>query len=300
MGGIAGGAVREDLTGQSPLLVHDFDTTRRGGNAAGRAALLGSVVKLTGGIMLTIDDLNPDDLRDTAALHKAHLRLGLFPRLGRRFLRQYHETFARSPYGIALVAHFDDRVVGALFGTSSNADHYGWVVRNCGLELAVAGSGALLFRPQLAWTFASTRITRYARGLRRYMAPAPSEDAQQAPTLSVLSHIVTAAGMRHQGVGRRLVERFRALARADGARDAVLITEEGGEGAPFFERIGCTCVSHRTAQDGNTVREYRLPLLEQDVHEDIDSRRRSRADRPYRARHGAGPALPASGFSKPH
>lgn len=250
--------------------------------------------------MLTIDELRPDDLPETAALHKAHLRLGLFPRLGRRFLRQYHETFARSPYGVALVARSDDGVVGALFGTSSNADHYGWVVRNCGLELAVAGSGALLFRPQLAWTFASTRITRYARGLRRHMA-SPSEDTHHAPALSVLSHIVTDAGMRHQGVGRQLVDRFRALARSEGARDAVLITEEGGEGAPFFERIGCTCVSHRTAQDGNTVQEYRLPLVEQDVHEDIGSRRRRVSiDRPYRVRYGAGPVLPAGGVSKPH
>src|SRR5690606_32127273 len=103
----------------------------------------------------------PDDLPSTAALHKAYLRLGLFPRLGRGFLRQYHETFAKSPYGIALVARSEGAVVGALFGTSSNAHHYGWVVRNCGWDLALAGSSALLFHPQLAWTFASTRITRY-------------------------------------------------------------------------------------------------------------------------------------------
>ncbi|HEV7276625.1 MAG TPA: GNAT family N-acetyltransferase [Devosiaceae bacterium] len=255
--------------------------------------------------MLTIDDLQPDDLRETAALHKAYLKLGLFPRLGRRFLRQYHETFAKSPYGIALVAHSDDGVVGALFGTSSNADHYGWVVRNCGLELAVAGSGALLFRPQLAWTFASTRITRYARGLRRYMAPTPSgtgsEAGESAPPLSVLSHIVTGAGTRRQGIGRQLVERFRDLARSEGARDAMLVTEEGGEGAPFFERIGCTCVSHRAAQDGRTVQEFRLPLIEQDAYEDIGSRRRRvRFDRPYRAGHGAGARLAGGSVSRPH
>lgn len=248
--------------------------------------------------MLTIDDLQPGDLAETAALHKAHLRLGLFPRLGRGFLRQYHETFARSPYGIALVAHADGRVAGALFGTSSNADHYGWVVRNCGWELALAGSGAMLFRPQLAWTFASTRITRYARGLRRYMAPHPEAPAPGAAApLSVLSHIVTDAAERRQGIGRRLVERFRDLARTEGASDAMLITEEGGEGVPFFEGIGCACVGHRAGQDGCSIREYRLSLVEQDVHADSGRRRRRVVvDRPYQSGYGAAGAVPAGGF----
>ena len=251
--------------------------------------------------MLTIDKLRPEDLSRTAVLHKAYLRLGLFPRLGRHFLRHYHETFARSPYGIALVAHADDEVVGALFGTSSNADHYGWVVRNCGLELAVAGSGALLFRPQLAWTFASTRVTRYARGLRRHMAPSPADAGQHGPAVSVLSHIVTDAAARRQGIGRRLIERFRSLARSEGASDAMLITEEGGEGAPFFERIGCTCVGHRAAQDGHAVQEYRLPLIEQDTYEETDRRRRSAdVQRPHDARYGANRPITVGGASTAH
>jgi GNAT superfamily N-acetyltransferase len=250
--------------------------------------------------MLTIDDLRPEDLPETAALHKTYLRLGLFPRLGRGFLRQYHETFAKSPYGIALVARSDDGVVGALFGTSSNSDHYGWVVRNCGWDLAMAGSGALLFRPQLAWTFASTRITRYTRGLRRYIAPHPPQPGQQGAPLSVLSHIVTDIGERRQGIGRQLVESFRRRARTEGARDAMLITEEGGEGAPFFERIGCACVGHRAGQDGEAVLEYRLPLVEQDVHEDIGSRRRGTVvDRPFRPELGALRVV-AGGGAKPH
>jgi GNAT superfamily N-acetyltransferase len=226
--------------------------------------------------MLSIDDVRPDDLPATAALHKAHLRLGLFPRLGRNFLCQYQETFARSPFGIALVAHDDDRVVGALFGTTSNADHYRWVVRHCGWELAIAGCGAMLLRPQLAWKFASTRVSRYARGLRRYATDDGPPAGEGAP-LSVLSHIVTAGDERHRGIGRRLVDRFRELAGADGAHTAMLVTEEGGEGIPFFERIGCVCVGHRPGPDGSTVREYRVMLDEDDLHE-IDHARHDRAD----------------------
>jgi GNAT superfamily N-acetyltransferase len=226
--------------------------------------------------MLTIEDVRPDDIPQTAELHKAHLKMGLFPRLGRRFLRHYQETFARSPYGIALVARSDERIVGALFGTSSNPDHYRWVIRNCGWELAMAGGVALAMQPQLAWTFASTRVARYAKGLRRYMGNTRQGGAGDAAPLSVLSHIVTGQSERRRGIGRRLVERFKILARAEGAHRAMLVTEEGGQGAPFFERIGCTCVSHRTGQDGCTVREYRLLLDEADQYEGFGFQRRSR------------------------
>jgi GNAT superfamily N-acetyltransferase len=221
--------------------------------------------------MLRIQTVEPDDLPETAALHKAHLRLGLFPRMGRHFLSRYQETFARSPYGIALAAKSDDRVVGALFGTTSNADHYRWVVRNCGLELALAGGSALLWRPQVAWTFASTRAGRYLRGLRRHINPNPPQSGPTAP-LSVLSHIVTRETERRRGVGRQLVEEFKILARAEGAHCATLVTEEGGLGTPFFERIGCTCVTHRQGQDGSVVWEYRLLLDEEDHHEGIGYR----------------------------
>jgi ribosomal protein S18 acetylase RimI-like enzyme len=230
--------------------------------------------------MLSIGAIEDKDFEQTAELHKCYLKLGLFPRMGRNFLRHYQETFAKSPYGIALVAKDGDEVVGALFGTTSNADHYRWVVRNCGWELALAGGTALLTRPQLAWTFASTRIGRYMRGIGRYITPANSDgtSAPQGPRVpvSVLSHIVTNGKVRRMGIGRKLVEEFRARAGAEGARRAVLVTQEGGEGAPFFERIGCTCVKHRQGQDGAQIREYRLLLDEAQPYERIGTTRRGR------------------------
>lgn len=244
--------------------------------------------------MLSIESLSPDDLPQTAALHKSNLRLGLFPRLGRSFLRRYQETFAASPYGIALVAKSGERVVGALFGTTSNPDHYRWVVHNCGWDLALAGGGALLLRPHLAWTFASTRVGRYMRGLRRHIAPAPATAGPVAPS-SVLSHIVTAETERRRGIGRRLVEEFKVLARRHGARRATLITEEGGDGVPFFERMGCACVTHRQGRDGSVVREYRLPLDEAETHEGMgyDHRRRNCARPRQRSVGAAGTLRPA-------
>lgn len=211
--------------------------------------------------MLAIDRLSRDDLEETAELHHRYLHMGLFPKMGKGFLRHYQDTFADSPYGIALVARDEEGVVGALFGTSWNANHYRWVLRHRGPELAAFGSLALLLRPHIAYVFASSRLGRYARGARRHLSgnEGLSSSITGAP-VSVLSHIVTQDGQRRCGVGRRLVEEFRRLARVRGASEAVLVTEEGGLGTPFFERIGCECIACRKGADGRSVREYRLTL----------------------------------------
>ncbi|HEV7434530.1 MAG TPA: hypothetical protein VGO22_06635 [Pseudorhizobium sp.] len=212
--------------------------------------------------MLTIDRLDREDLGETADLHHRYLHMGLFPRMGKGFLRHYQDTFAESPYGIALVARDEEGVVGALFGTSWNSQHYRWVLRNRGPELAAFGSLALMLRPHIAYVFARSRLGRYAKGARRHLASGSdgsSSFTTEGP-LSVLSHIVTQDGQRRCGVGRQLVEEFRRLARVRGAREAVLVTEEGGLGAPFFERIGCECIACRDSAEGRSVREYRLTL----------------------------------------
>jgi GNAT superfamily N-acetyltransferase len=226
--------------------------------------------------MLSIEPLNQADIPATANLHRDNLHLGLFPKLGRHFLGLYQESFARSPYGIALVARDDNAVVGALFGTTSNAEHYRWVTRNFGSKLALAGCGAMLTRPQVAFDFARTRAGRYARGVARYMCLVPSASPGQpgAPRpVSVLSHIVTDAATRRRGVGRRLIEGFANRASARGVHRALLITEEGGLGTPFFERLGCRLVGQHKSQDGAILREYRLILDKEGTYEDLDGDR---------------------------
>lgn len=226
--------------------------------------------------MLSIEPLSPADLPATAALHRKYLHLGLFPRLGRHFLGLYQESFARSPFGIALVARSDEDVVGALFGTTSKVDHYHWVMRHFGPQLALAGSGALITRPQVALDFARTRLGRYARGLARHVGvlptPAPGSTSGRKP-LSVLSHIVTDLKARRQGVGRGLVEEFKSRASARGVHRALLVTEEGGLGTPFFEKLGCNLIAQRKGQDGAMLREYRLILDEEGAYEDLVSDR---------------------------
>ena len=245
--------------------------------------------------MLTIDALTPQDLAETSRLHEHHLKLGLFPRLGRRFLALYQQTYALSPHGIALVARRDGRVVGALFGTTSNADHARWVLRHCGWRLALSGCLAMLIRPDAAMLFLRTRVGRYADGIRRRMGQVSPPSRPNAP-VSVLTHIVTSESERRRGIGRRLVARFRLLARANGARRAVLITEDGGQGQAFFERIGCIFAARRQGRDGEMVCEYQLPLgrARLDGASEIVLRRRA-ARLPDRERVGAGAALGSAG-----
>lgn len=222
--------------------------------------------------MLRIEEARHDDFEVTAALHRQYLELGLFPRLGRRFMRAYHESFAASPHAVALVARAESgRVVGALFGTTANSPHYKWVVEEQGLSLALHGARSLLLQPALAWDFVSSRAGRYARGIGRHLgvvaAPIQSNGRAEG-SASVLSHIVTGKAARRLGVGRRLVEEFRKRAYDSGAAEARLVTREGGQGAPFFERLGCECVDLRPSQDGEALREYSL-RLDRTVLDDI-------------------------------
>ncbi len=244
--------------------------------------------------MIKIRELQPDDLPRTVELHRKHLRLGLFPRLGRRFLREYHLSFARSPHAVALVAQSEGGLEGAIFGTTSNGEHYRWVVRNHWQALAWHGVRSLLLQPSLAWSFLTTRIGRYAKGLARHAGArkdgAPTPRGNGRP-VAVLSHVVTASGARQRGVGRRLVERFRQVAGSGGARRARLITREGGPGVPFFERVGGQCVARRLEPDGAEIREYILPLAGNAPDEgmpDIPARGRIR-----RLRAGGGGAVAA-------
>ena len=76
--------------------------------------------------MVTIEAATATDFRRTSELHRRNLAAGIFPRMGIRFLRCYHETFAASPYGVALAARHDGELVGFLLGTVDNAAHYRW------------------------------------------------------------------------------------------------------------------------------------------------------------------------------
>lgn len=219
--------------------------------------------------MVTIEAATAADFRETSELHRRYLAAGIFPRMGARFLRCYHETFAASPHGVALAARHDGELVGFLLGTVDNAAHYRWVVNERGVALARSGVTALLLRPHVAWSFVTTRLGRYLRGVRRHLArpdrghgAASAHDAGHRPQLAILTHVATADGARRRGVGRQLVEAFLTQARACGAEEARLITASPGPAVAFYAGLGWETVADRRARDGSEVREYRMVLSE--------------------------------------
>jgi len=219
--------------------------------------------------VVTIEAATATDLRQTSELHRRYLSSGIFPRMGLRFLSRYHETFVASPGGVALSARHDGEFVGFLLGTVDNAAHYRWVVNERGMVLARSGVAALLLRPHVAWSFATTRLGRYLRGLRRLSRPDRMHEPRSVeggpgggPQLAILTHVATADGARQRGVGRQLVEAFLVRARACGAEEARLITASDGPAVAFYAGLGWESVADRHARDGGEVREYRMVLSE--------------------------------------
>lgn len=228
--------------------------------------------------MLPVRPARPRDLHAMAHLHREQLPDGFFARLGEGFLRAYHASFLRSPYGIALVCGSTDAPTGFLVGTLTNREHYRFVARCCIPRLAARGALALLARPPLAWLFVHTRAARYTRWVLRYTGrklrgggPAVASAASAAsppaavtaePTIAVLTHVAVDPAAQGGGAGRALVDRFLEAAREAGADEARLVTAAHGPAEQFYDRLGWTAGPVRNGSAGSLVREYRWSLQE--------------------------------------
>jgi ribosomal protein S18 acetylase RimI-like enzyme len=212
--------------------------------------------------LLKLREMRPRDLRVAAQIHHACLHHGLFPQLGKRFLRAYLATFMASPHAVALVAVTHGSPVGFLVGTFEDRRHYRFVLRRHGLRLALAGSAALALRPRLAWRFVHTRARRYASGFVRLSGGAVAVPA----TLpvggdGVLTHVAVAPDGRGRGAGAGLVDEFVERARARGVSEVRLVTRAGPDGAgAFYARLGWRVTGVYRDRDGLSWVRYRLEL----------------------------------------
>ena len=212
--------------------------------------------------LLRFREMHRRDLAAAADIHYECLRHGLFPQLGRRFLRAYLATFIDSPHAVALVAVTHGGPVGFLVGTFEDADHYRFVLRRHGLRLALRGSAAILLRPRVALHFARTRARRYARAATRLAGGAVASAASVAgvPT-GVLAHVAVAPAGRGRGMGAGLVDEFAGRASARGLRALRLVTRADGQGAgDFYWRLGWQMLGTHGDRDGVTWARYRLEL----------------------------------------
>ena len=218
---------------------------------------------------LATHPLQSGDVGFCAALHAAVLEHGFFASLGLRFMRRYYATFASSPHATGLLAWVGEQPVGMVVGILRPQAHVRWVLRHRGVGLAIVAAAALALRPLTALRFVRTRVGRYLRAWRRARGSAdpPAETSSEPGSAGpparqvVLSHVAVLPGAQGIGAGRRLVEDFAALARADGAAEVVLTTMSGERGAgAFYRSLGWRFAGARATYDGDTVDAYSLTL----------------------------------------
>ncbi|WP_052668154.1 GNAT family N-acetyltransferase [Nitriliruptor alkaliphilus] len=201
-----------------------------------------------------------DDLPRTARVHRRCLPGGFFARLGTRFLRHYHATFAASSRATLLVAEDHGEVLGFLAGTTDNAAHYRTVVRRRSVRLLLSGVAAMARDRALASEFVRTRVARYARAIARQLrarrGPVPPAEAPAAPTVAVLTHVAVTEDARGSGAGRALVAAFTRRAREAGADEVRLVTAADGGARTFYRRLGWSSRGTRRAADGTFVEEF--------------------------------------------
>lgn len=185
------------------------------------------------------------DLRWIARLHAQQLPHGFFVSLGPRYLRAYHRSFIDNRYGVALVAERNGEAVGFVVGAAHAGNHRRLLVRQSGLRLALAGVGALLVRPPVAFEFARTRSGRYVRGLTRAVRPTPSAPSASGPVAApvldcaVLTHVAVDPSAQRVGAGSALVDAFAEEVRVRGAQRIELVTLADQRGAAdFYTRLG--------------------------------------------------------------
>lgn len=212
--------------------------------------------------------LSTTALAQTAALHEELLPNGLFPTLGRRFLRHWHQTFITSPYGIGLTAHDQQgNCCGFLIGTTDQRRYTQGVLRRSGYRLAALGTLSLTVRPRLAVRFLRTRAARYLK--RIATAPkrtAPPHDAQPRvePPVAALHALITEPSARGRGVAAALLRHFEQELRTRGVPTLQLVTLETGGASGFYRRLGYVETDRRTNRDGEAVVQFDRQLGEKE------------------------------------
>lgn len=203
------------------------------------------------------------DLPATARLHIEHLPVGLFPRLGHRFVASWHRAFVLSPHAVALVVDEPGpdggRCVGGFLIGALDRDAFRHELltrhRN---RLAVRGIGALVVRPRALADFLRTRLRPYLHRLRATSTtPWLPPGAVRAAPVADLTAVAVSPSLRRSGSGRRLADEFVERCAAAGASRVELVTDVDPPGpVSFYRRTGWTARRHQQTRDGRTVQRF--------------------------------------------
>lgn len=147
-----------------------------------------------------------------ARIHIREFPLGLYSRLGPRFMTALYRQWIGAEGSIAAVGLAKDDVVAFAVGKHATC-------RCRSVDLArstIVAAGALAVRPML-WRRAAMH---YARLLKRKLMPrVRSEDSE-------LTFISVEPQFRQRGIGTRLLSAFEASSRMGGCGRCTLVTEE--------------------------------------------------------------------------
>lgn len=203
------------------------------------------------------------DVYATARLHIEHLSVGLFPRLGLRFVACWHRAYVQSPHAVALVAvdpasDGDGRIAGFLVGALDRLAFQQELLTRHRTRLAVRAVVALALRPPVLADFLRTRLRPYLHRLRaprRVQAVPPG--AQPAAPVAELSALAVDPVLRRTGTGRRLTEEFIDRCTAAGAvRVELVAAADSAAAVAFYTSTGWTARRRYDTRDGRALQRF--------------------------------------------
>ncbi len=211
------------------------------------------------GSLSVIRGATEQDLNRMASDMIQYLPDGLFPHLGKHFVRRWMKTFLTEQHGVALVAVTNEgQYAGFLIGSTNQIRHVSDVLANQKWVLLFSGLAALAIRPRVLLHFLYTRARPYARRLLGRTTTNPiSSSSGSDVSPAVITSLVVLPTMRREGFGRLLVDEFLKRAAAAQAPLAELATTAGEDGAgKFYEQLRWRRVKQRFSKDGTLTHTY--------------------------------------------
>lgn len=214
------------------------------------------------GACCSVRGATPADLSSTAVMHIRELPVGLFPRLGPRFVARWHRACLESRHAVALVAVHrgiagDERVTGFLMGALDRRAFHNELLTRHRTALLLRGVAALAARPHTLAYFLRTRLRPYLRGLLVASTRPGGVPRRHPDVIADLTAIAVSPPWRGTGTGRLLVDAFSRRCAEAGVPTVELVTAAGyAATTAFYERAGWTARQREITRDGLPVQRY--------------------------------------------
>ncbi len=193
--------------------------------------------RMSGATIVPIESLRPAQLDQVAVQHHNELPSGL-AEMGLPMVRRFYASVASSPHLFGVAAIIDDRVSGAVAGSSRPNEAFEGIIKpfpQTILHILQRRPQAL---PQMVWS-----------KLKPAHAEARPDDSAD------LMYIFTIAEVRGRGVGRALIEAFIQAGKARGIPTITLSVETDNQSAiRLYDNLGFK-LTHPGAREGKYIRQ---------------------------------------------